>query len=331
MVLVRSLGWNFGMFREIVGGGLDTATQAAGLIKGKSPEMTYRMSYTIALPIVVGTMGAMLQYLLTGKGPQELKDYFFPKTGNLDENGRPERISLPSYMKDIWHYAQDPARTLKNKVNPAISAMAQMLENRDFYGTRIRNEDDPILKQILQVGKYGLQQFEPFGFRGYAKERQLGETPTKAALSFVGITPAPRDVNKTPAERIMSQLVSEKIPAGTRTQQQYQEQDLKSAIRRDLRMGKQDKLREAISQGKLSGREIVELKRESRFTPLEEGFKRLPLDEAVKVYEAANPKERAGLRGLLLQKTARTNYYAAPAEKRQLAPIISRAKALAVQ
>ena len=38
------------------------------------------MAYEIALPIVTGYIGAIVNYGYTGHGPQELKDYFFPRT-----------------------------------------------------------------------------------------------------------------------------------------------------------------------------------------------------------------------------------------------------------
>jgi hypothetical protein len=41
-----------------------------------------------------------------------LKDYFFPRTGGTDENGRPSRVSLPSYMKDVFALREHPLKTL---------------------------------------------------------------------------------------------------------------------------------------------------------------------------------------------------------------------------
>jgi hypothetical protein len=47
--------------------------------KAVEPIVTHRMAYVAALPIVTAIVGAMTQYLFTGKGPTELKDYFFPR------------------------------------------------------------------------------------------------------------------------------------------------------------------------------------------------------------------------------------------------------------
>ena len=54
------------------------------------------------MPLIAGLMGATYQYLRTGTGtPQELKDYFHPKTGEQDADGNDLRVDIGSYMKDI--------------------------------------------------------------------------------------------------------------------------------------------------------------------------------------------------------------------------------------
>src|SRR5262249_9503285 len=104
MASVRSLGWNLGTIRELGGGAVDTVLAGKDLATGKKPEFTHRMAYLVAMPMLTGIMGAVAGYLMTGKGPDELRDYFFPKTGELDAQGRPIRLTLPSYMKDVYHY-----------------------------------------------------------------------------------------------------------------------------------------------------------------------------------------------------------------------------------
>jgi hypothetical protein len=68
----RSVGWNLGTLREIGGSFVDSAAAMKAIASGKAPEFTTRMAYTMALPVVTATMGAMLTYLATGKGPQSL-------------------------------------------------------------------------------------------------------------------------------------------------------------------------------------------------------------------------------------------------------------------
>ena len=89
MLAVRSVGWNLGTIRELAGAGVD----AANVLRGRAPENEHRLAYAAALPIVAGLMGAIYQYAHTGKGPAELKDYFFPKRERTESAMRCPRTS----------------------------------------------------------------------------------------------------------------------------------------------------------------------------------------------------------------------------------------------
>src|SRR5207244_1205206 len=131
MASVRSLGWNIGSVREIVGGGKDFAAAGINAARGRSPAFTHRMAYLTSMVVLGGTVGGMLHYLMTGKHPEELKDWYFPKTGRLDDEGRPIRLSLPTYIKDVFHATSHPGRTITNKLHPLIGLVSEMLANED--------------------------------------------------------------------------------------------------------------------------------------------------------------------------------------------------------
>jgi len=231
MASVRSLGWNLGTFRELGGGAIDFAHQAVKVAKGQRPEMTYRMAYTVSLPIVSGTIGAIMQYLYTGQGPQELRDYFFPKTGKTDRDGNPARVSLPSYMKDIYHYYEEPGRTVTNKLHPALSIMADMLQNKDYFGTEIRNADDPIMKQLMDELKFGAKSTMPFSIQGAKKNLERGERAgAGVALPFIGITPAPRHLQQTDVQNEIFKTYERRKGHPERSQAQFERAQAKSEI-----------------------------------------------------------------------------------------------------
>ena len=188
---VRSVGWNLGTFRELGGGVADGAKLIDAIARGDKAAFTDRLAYTIALPVTTATMGAMMNYALTGEGPKELKDYFFPRTGGTTKYGTPERLSLPSYMKDVYEYGHDAGSTLVNKTNPMVPIVHQMLTNKDFYGAPIvdPNETDPaeIMAQYIRyVGKSAM----PFSIQGAIHAADEDEK-MKAYLSFIGLTSAP--------------------------------------------------------------------------------------------------------------------------------------------
>lgn len=210
MATVRSVGWNLGTFRELVGGLLDIKDIARG------KPMSDRTAYLIALPLTTAIYGAILGYAYTGNAPESLKDCFYPKTGQLRPDGSEDRVSTPTYMKDVYAYGEDitnfakygsdPTQTLKNKANPLISVVSQMLNNKDYFGGAIRNPADTAVRQIADEAEFIGQQLEPFSIRNY--QQQLQAKNEKGSLSgyltspsMIGIAPAPGYITKSPEQQ----------------------------------------------------------------------------------------------------------------------------------
>lgn len=192
MVSTRSLGWNLGTIRELGGGLSDVATKT---LTGKG--VTDRTMYALTLPLYAGMIGATYQYLHTGKGPSSLKDYFYPKNGLTTTQGNPDRISLPTYMKDVYSYSQDPFGTVSHKASPLLSSISDLAQNQDFYGNLIRNPDDPKAKQLEQMGLYAMKQFLPFSVQQAAQYKKEAANPAKMVEAFTGFTKAAGDITKS--------------------------------------------------------------------------------------------------------------------------------------
>jgi hypothetical protein len=312
MASVRSLGWNLGTFRELGGGGIDLAKQVFDIVNRRSPELTYKMAYTAALPITTGILGATLYYLYNGKAPETLKDYYFPKTGQLDENGRPARVALPSYMKDLVHYYETPGKTLVNKLHPALAELGQMLENEDFYGVQIADWSEGVGKTLSnpQIYKdyasYLGKSVLPFGVRFLQRERQLGGSLVDQALPFVGITPAPAYVNKTSAETLMSNLVQSRMPKATITKAQFEQFQAKRQAKASLRRGQEISPEVEHELGKMSNKQLKTMVSDVRKGTFEKQFGILTLKEGIQVYKKANAEEQPMAAVLLMQKLKNT-------------------------
>lgn len=201
MAGVRSVGWNLGTVRELGGGVKDLAKLRRG-------ELTARAAYVLGLPMVTALYGALYQHVATGQGPDEMKDYFFPKNGRMRDPGVPDRVSLPSYMRDVgaftnradegpWRLAQNAAGMATGKLNPGLTTVWEMLHNEDFYGKAIRNGDDPVVKQSMDSVQHLLSSFTPFGVTQFEKQQKEGADFGQSAQSFFGVTPAPAYIAKT--------------------------------------------------------------------------------------------------------------------------------------
>lgn len=319
---VRSVGWNIGTWRELGGGVKDIATvplRIKQVIKGEpmtSAVVTPRMAYLAALPIMAGVVGAVLNYLFTGQRPKDLKDYYFPRTGNLDENGKPERVSLPSYMKDVIPLISGARQggvsglgraavtEASHKMHPLIGLIADTLANKDYYGDKIRNEDDPLVQQIWDVAKHAGDTATPFAIKGLLKEKQRGGSVLKQVLPFIGLTPAPANVNNTDAEDLLHEINGERTPANARTKEQAERANLIRQLAREKKLGHQidDQITKGINAGILSTKDRKTINDRASKDYLTAGVSRLPLADALRVYEVATDEEKAKLKQIVRRK-----------------------------
>lgn len=192
---MRSVGWNVGTVREVGGGVIDTARAVQDIVRGRNPEFTHRMAYIMAMPIVTGLYGALMTYAATGKGPQDLLDYFFPPTGGKTPAGDPERRNIPGYEKDIIEFTRAPGQTVLNKINPLAETAKELYQNEDYYGGGIYN---PELgdKRLPAYADYLLNQAIPFSWRGAARLNKEGSSLQDQALSFWGFQPASKAITQ---------------------------------------------------------------------------------------------------------------------------------------
>lgn len=318
MASIRSVGWNLGTFREVLGGVVDLAKQPITALRGKPTELTNRAAYFVALPAVHVAIGSFLTYVFTGRGPQSLRDAMFPPTGEKDEKGNPQRIALPTYMKDLYHFGHEPLKTLGNKLHPMLNLIHEMLVNKDYYGEKIRNEDDPLIQQAKQMAVAAMQSMEPLSTRNLRRGLELGASPASAAKSFIGLTPAPSIINMSEAERVAAEMVREKIPVGARTHEQVEKSRLKHDIARRIGQGDTTALSAAVQAGQLSRDDARAIVKESGQRPLQVQLTRLSAKEALQVWMKATPEERTNIRIPLLRKLRAMQSRATAAEFKEM-------------
>lgn len=190
MIAMRSYSWNMGTIREIGGGVLDAA----------SHQMSPRVAYVIALPIVYGTVAAAYQYLKTGQPPQDSDDLIAPRTGGEDpKSGLPERIIMPGYMKDVLGWSEDPVQTAAHKASAFLSTGVSALTGRDWKGDPIAPPDeDPNAPYEQTVpawlkAYFGLaaENFSPITMRDFMQGSKIGTNLT-APERVLGMQPAGR-------------------------------------------------------------------------------------------------------------------------------------------
>ena len=297
--LFRAPGWTGGTIAEVGGAQVDFLRyikewKETGKMPGNMPE---RVAYTISLFGTMALANGLLTYAFTGKKPEGM-DYFAFRTGDVDSKGRDARFLLPSYMKDLFAWYEAPGHTAVAKTHPLWSMIGELAKNKDYYNTLIRDPESSQGQQIVDMGKYVLRQYIPFGVRGmqqvseYAK---FGEEPGRFIAPQLGIMPAPRAYTSTPAQKVIDEY-NLMMRSAYSTKQGAELKSLKSDLRKMARdqdePGFQEMASQAVREGKITRQQVKEIIGESQAPPGMARFTRLPLEWATRVFDVASDQEK---------------------------------------
>lgn len=310
MLSQRSVGWNLGSIREFAGAPIDLAKTPWRMRNGDA-IVSHKMAYVIGLTFSYATSGAVLTYLLTGAPPDDLKDYFFPSTGRELPDGSKERLNLPTYSRDIYGWVNKGEtvpgsvyKMVKGKMHPMWALIAQTISNEDFFGTEIRDPDDPLFEQMKDTFAHIVKQYRPISVQNYVRMEKKGADKREAAwVSMTGITAAPTYIRRTDAHKLMVRYIIDKIPQGKRTREEYERSQKRKHIKRQLRAGL---LPNEIDWTGLEDQK-KRIMREAELHPFAESFRRLSFREALNVYLICNKRERKMTAKILADKEDRAD------------------------
>ena len=309
MLAFRAYGWQFGKYRAMG----KMAGEAVGAVNSmahlRKPKISTNLTYGVALTMTIGLLGGILMKMLSGKNPETLNDLMMPQTGKLDSNGHPQRLMLPSYAKDMisdWHDFPNLKKfgtSFSHKLNPALSMLSDMYNNKDFYGTEIRHDDDSAWQQSLQVCKFLGKSFLPFSVTGTMKLHESGASIAEQTLPFIGIVPAKASLSMTPAEAKAEELYVDSLPQGSRTQDQADHSALLSKIKASIRMGNGTAAGlMADNIATLKTTDLPNILKESGKPAILLHVEKLNLDQGMSVFDLSNDLEKSQLAPMLLRK-----------------------------
>jgi hypothetical protein len=273
------------------------------------------MMYPVALTLVAGVVGALIHRMMTGKSPETLKDYFFPQTGQVNPDGTPARVMLPTYLKDLvsdWHAFPDihkMGESVYHKLNPAVASVADMWNNKDFYGTQIVDPSDPVLKRAYDYGTYAVKTFAPFSLTGSAKLYEQGSPMSQLLLPFIGIVPARKALLMTPAQTLSADLYQDTFPVGARSRSDAEHAALLRDIVKDLQAhpGNSQVLAQAQAAGQMRPSDQNRLQQMmTGQAPLVYQAGKLSPENAMRVWRLATAAERQQLVPILAKRLSQT-------------------------
>jgi hypothetical protein len=238
----------------------DSAYRETSEAPGKLPRLDPRASWFLSLMLTTVAMGSIASKLLSGKYPWEYVEddkkegggdlrhlwleTVHPRTGDTDSRKKPVRISLPTYWKDVEHVSSSPSQYVLSSLSSTLSKGLDLAENRDYFGNYVYNPNDPFATKVKQAGKYAFPM--PFSVSNYQRGKQMNE-PKTAWLSAFGFPRAPSDLDFTPAEKALRDVI--KASRAPPTPEQMEEWKAK---------------REAFNEGKLSPAEAKRFIKQER-------------------------------------------------------------------
>lgn len=307
--IIGAVGWQVGTVRTVTGGLRDiprvfkpeelvaTLDKAEKITGARMSRFGGNLANLIALGLVIGGADAVLQYLLSGNGPTEPKDYFIPKTGRRNPDDSEERLQLPTYWMDHYKLATHPLQTASHKLHPSISMLMEILSNKDYYGTQIRNPDESLHEQAEDIAKFVAKGFLPYSI---SNQSQLAETDSGAGervSNFFGVTRAPASVSRSKFQSFVAEKAYASLPRGSRTQEEADHSDLMHAVEDQLRRGMQP------DWGDLSAKDRKNALKAAEHQVPEIRFRRLGIEDKLRAYDMAttDERERYHLRAIILR------------------------------
>jgi len=230
LITFRAYGWQLGKYRELGGAVGDFAAASHALVRGQKPVMTHRMAYSLALFPLVGALGMVTQYLMTGKWPEDWRDYYMPRTGELDAQGREARVNHPSYVKDLISMRHHPLTTVQHALNPLLGVIADLWQNKDFYGVQLFKPGDKLLNQMEDVGLFLGKQFVPFSVSGALRLADDAAPLHKQIMPFFGIVPAAQRNVMDATETLLAEAMAAQFPIKGRPREAFERSRLLKEI-----------------------------------------------------------------------------------------------------
>ena len=300
-MLVRAPGWTGGTLLEVGGGLLDIGKYMKDqATRPGMAKLSDRGAYTVSLIVTTAVANSLLTALFTGEHPDE-HDILAFRTGEKDEHGNPIRFMLPTYMKDLYAYMHEPAKTLTNKAHPMISLLADLEKNRDYYGTEIRHNGDPLIDQIGDMAGYTIKAFQPFWTRGIQQVNQRQGSTLEKVLPAIGVMPAPSAMTMTPAQKAARDLQVDR----TQTKEQFDRKQIKKRVEIAAEKEGPKAVQQAVRSGEIGTETGKQILKDIRTAPIIRATQGMDAKALLEVWDKASEEERRLLRPRIIMSAMR--------------------------
>lgn len=284
----RSVTWFGGSVREILGAPYEQGKEFYEAYKeGRSPNLMPKFAYLMALYVVTAVISEVIQYLSTGKHINPLsKDVGFPQ---IDDQGN--RVSVPTYVKDIFAAKQKPGTFLQHKISGFWEKIIEASQNKDFYSNEIYSESDPFWMKFIKSAWHA----KPVPFAVQSAQKQ--ETTRGKIESFFGLTKAPTYITNTKLQNEIYDLYNKRFSGGTKSPLETAKSDTSQKYKALVKAGKLQEAAEvkaqAIEDGTFTERGFGRIETNLKLGTDRVLFQRLPQDDKDRLFKKMTPEEKA--------------------------------------
>lgn len=314
----RALGWTYGNLAQLTKGAVKTPIDLVrvpyGLITGKGGGLSPEAAKLWSLAFTVGTVGAIYQHAHTGQWPNSAQDFFEPKNGQKDNNGKDVRITFLNPINDALSIKRNVSnygvvggtgKFLAGKEADALSIMSSLFSNKDYLGNYVYDPKAGWQQKGTEIASYVGGSLKPISLTN-AQDKTSNVSPTEG---FFGINKASSLDSRTPLENMIFQGLTDKLGSNPKTPVQVRAAKDKAAALADIRSGKTssaniDKLRLTLSP-----EDFKKVKTEGGQSQLAYDFSLLNNDQKVNILEKTNPGDlkKAGISADTLVKDLLTD------------------------
>jgi hypothetical protein len=237
----------------------------------------------IKLSATVWIAARITNYLTSGQAHNEIPFGVAVKT----QDGKERVFTLRSPLSDALHLAQDPRGFALNRLSPAVKSSVEIGTGRDVRGRAVTSGDTAL---------NALSNMTPIPAQG-ALHYFNSEGPERDGFSQVVQSFGVENFQyRTQAEKLAGQLASNRAPSGPVDSTQLAQHLMKLRAEDDLRAGRNPDLL------MFPPNERKEIAKNARLTPLQARFARLPMPDALQVWDAATKEEKAELSQEFIKK-----------------------------
>ena len=325
----RSFTWIQGTWAALGKSGSDVIKKGWFTLKGEKYEITEKglwgihvMAAHMATAGIISSAYMLMAGLSGGEQPTDedtpwATRMMFPRVDPYDNT---RRLSIPSYVTEFWKIAShlgaggnevELSKLVSGRFNSLLGAAVDVARNEDFRGVSIRNKEENVMYQAVDV----VQRFLPLpiSLSTVVKDAQKkGFEAPSLASGLLGFTGAPAAAMRSAATNTAFGISRKEYKGREVTEDKMEMKDELSRAMNAYSKGDKSKIDILLREGKVSMRQfeialerlpLINNKPNPRYkAPLESALNRLTIEGALKVWPEMTDSEKAKYRHVIIKK-----------------------------